>query len=183
MSSLFSLWFKYPSTITKGAVASLIAALFFTASPTYASHSGETLQMDFGAFSIHGNYDKQACSAQANLTSKNGENVGFAIYWRLGKDLNLLVSHPGNTALKGKQKIRFVFDAGQKVTFPMRGNGAQLQVHIGIGPRGSSFYNAIQANNAVTIEMPGVDDNVRVDLSRRDEVQGGMQSCRDWMHE
>jgi len=182
MTSQISLWFKYPSALTKGAVATLVATLFLAVPVAEARQGGETLQLDFGAFSIHGSYAKRACSAQANLKSKNGEKVGFALYWRIGKDLYLLVSHPGNAALKGKQKIRFAFDAGQKVTFPMRGNGAQLQVPIGIGPRGSAFYNAVQANDAVTIEMPGVGDSVRVDFGRRDEVQGGMQSCSDWMH-
>jgi len=157
-------------------------ALLLVASPANAFHDGETLKLDFDQFNIHGSFSKKSCSAQADMKSAGGKNTGFSIYWRPGKGLHLLVKHPGNAAISGAQKIHFVFANGKKVTFPMKGKGALLQVPVGLGPRGSSFYSAVQANPSVRIDMPGVKDHVVVDLRQRDKVEAGMNLCREWLH-
>ena len=144
-------------------------------------HDSERLRLDYGEFVVNGRYSKRACSAQANLKSRRGKTVGFALYWRVGKDLYLLVSHPDNKTLKGRQKITFAFANGRKVVFPMRGRGTMLQVPIGFGPRGTSFYNAIQKNDSLRILMPGVGDEVRVNLARKAEVERAMWVCEQWM--
>ena len=167
-------------------VAAGLAATILAGAPPQARaarqvHDSERLRLDYGEFVVNGSYTRRACSAQANVKSRNGKNVGFALYWRVGKDLYLLVSHPDNAALKGRQKITFAFDDGRKVVFPMRGRGKQLQVPIGFGPRGTSFYNAIQKNNALRILMPGVNDEVRISLARKAEVERAMWVCEQWM--
>ncbi|MFQ5438638.1 MAG: hypothetical protein ACE5DK_07400 [Paracoccaceae bacterium] len=159
-----------------------LAIFMSPAQATLAFHGGETLNLDFGAFSIHGSYSKRACSAQANLKSARGKNVGFAIYWRPRKDIFLLVSHAGNKGSKGSRTVRFTFDDGKFVLFPMRGKGAQLQVPIGFGPRGLNFYDSLQKNRHVTIEFLALKDRVEVDLSRKGAVEAGLMKCRKWMH-
>jgi len=161
----------------------LVLALGATgiAGATTQDGDAETLRLDYGEFVVNGSQARHACSAQANLISRDGKQVGFALYWRIGKDMFLLVSHPGNRALTGLQKISFVFDDGRKVVFPMQGHGNQLQVPIGLGPRGASFYSAIKKNDSLRIVMPGVGDEVRLDVSRRAEVERAMQICKRWV--
>jgi len=105
------------------------------------------------------------------------------VYWRVAKnDVYLLVSHPDNAKIKGRQKILFLFGNGKRVVFPMRGKGTQLQVPIGMGLKGQAFYSALTTNKTVSIEMAGVSDRVTVDLSRRQDVEYGMALCRQFMH-
>ena len=159
-----------------------LAAVFLTSTHAQAYHDGETLKIEKGDFRIIGSYTKAACSAQATLKSNAGAKVGFSIYWRPGKDLYLLVTHPKNASVSGRHKINFVFPDGKKVLFPMVKHGTQLQVPVGIGPRGASFYNALQSNRAVRLDMPMISDSVDVDLRLRAQVQQALEACEQWLH-
>lgn len=147
-----------------------------------AYHQGDSLKMNFGTFQVYGSYTKRYCSGQANLVSQQGHKVGASIYWNVGKTLYLLVSHPQIGSVQGRQKVRFLFPDGQKVTFPMNRHNDQLQVPVGIGPRGVAFYNAVMANTRVTVELTGVNDTVEVDLKDRDKAEKGAIYCREWLH-
>jgi len=167
---------------------SMIAALALVAGlclpvPVSAYHMGDTLKLDYGTFKVYGSYTKQSCSGQANIKSTHGFDVGASIYWSVGKNLYLLVTHPNVGAVKGKQKVIFKFPDGRNVTFPMNRHGDLLQVPVGIGPRGLSFYNAVMANSRVTVELTGVEDTVEVDLKDRHKAEEGAIYCQQWLRE
>ena len=158
----------------------LSLSLFGSSVSAASYQDSETLKLDYGTFNIHGSASKRACSAQANLKSRGGKNTGFAIYWRIGRTIHLLVSHPNNSKVNGKHKANFVFPDGSSVNFPMSRSGNQLQVRIGFGPRGSAFYDSLTKNRSVVIQLPAVGDSVDVDLSERERVEIGMEICRRW---
>jgi len=165
--------------VTIGLTVALSAA---QAVPTAAYHEGNTLQLKFNTFTIHGNYAKRYCSGQANLTSKAGNSVAVAVFWRAGKNLSILARHPGVAKVKGRQKVVFKFPDGKRIVFPMQKAGDQLQVRVGFGPRGTGFYDALMANRRVLVEMPSLGDAIDVDLSEREEAASGALYCREWLH-
>jgi len=175
--------FAYPvaavSRILAG--AGLLMALSAAPVPAQEFHDSDTLKLGFGTFSIFGTYSKQACSAQANMRSARGQRVGFSIYWRPGKSLYLLTTHPAYQKAAGQQQVQFRFPDGSVMVFPMRRSGAKLQTNIGFGAKARKFYDAITASRSVRIEMPGVGDAVDVDLSNRRQVEGGMRYCKKWL--
>lgn len=148
-----------------------------------AYHQGDTLKLNFGSFTIHGSYTKRSCSGQTNLTSKRGLPVSASVYWTVGKNLYLLASHPEVSKVKGRQTVKFNFPDGRKITFPMKRHGDLLQVPVGIGPRGITFYDALMANPHVTVELTGVDDSILVDLIDKDKAEAGALYCKAWLHE
>ncbi len=166
--------------------ALLTAALILSGTPAPLAaatpfHDTETLRLNYKVFDVLGSYSKQACSAQANLKSRSGKKMGFAIYWRVGKSLHLLVSHPDNAKVNGSHQVRFLFPDGKKLVFPMARSGNQLQVRIGFGAKGSAFYDALKSNTAVRIDLPAVNDSVDVSLKERERLEAGMGLCRRWL--
>lgn len=159
-------------------ISLLVAMTLLSTGPGQADN---TLNMNFGTFSVHGNRAKQSCSGQANLVSANGHKVSAAIHWRVGKNLFLLAKHPDVAKVKGRQKVIFVFPDGRKISFPMRQAQGQLQIPVGIGPRGISFYDALMDNPHVTVEMKAVGDEILVDLKDKTKAESGALYCREWV--
>ncbi|MBZ0127664.1 MAG: hypothetical protein K8F59_00980 [Rhodobacteraceae bacterium] len=160
----------------------LLLAALLLAAPALAYHQGETLRMKFQTFTIHGSVSKHSCSGQANVKSERGHMVGVAVHWRVGKSVMLLAQHPEYASAGGRQKIRFIFPDGKTIVLPMKLYGKQLQVPIGIGSQGLALYHALMDNPSVTVELTGIDDVVRVDLSDRFKAEQGALYCREWLH-
>lgn len=139
------------------------------------------LRMNFGTFSVHGNRAKQSCSGQANLVSAAGHKVSAAIHWRVGKNLFLLARHPDVVKVKGRQNVVFAFPDGRKISFPMQQASGQLQIPVGIGPRGLSFYDALMENPSVKVELKAVNDWIQVDLKDKTKAETGALYCREWL--
>jgi len=158
---------------------SLIVAMTLLSSGSLMA--GVTLTMNFGTFSVYGNRAKQSCSGQANLISAKGHKVSAAIHWRVGKNLYLLAKHPDVSKIKGRQKVVFAFPDGRKISFPMRQAQGQLQIPVGIGPRGLSFYDALMDNPQVTVELKAIGDQILVDLKDKTKAESGALYCREWV--
>jgi len=159
-------------------IALVLQLALFTL-PAQAAHYGETYKADLGSFTVHGSFSKKSCSAQATLRSVRGARVGFAIYWRVGRSLHLLTTHPDNARVSGPQNMQFRFADGQAVAFVTRRNGAQLETNIGFGNAANRFYEMIAANPSLRIELPAIGDAVDVSLADRERILQAMFYCRD----
>lgn len=149
------------------------------ATPGAAFHLGETWRVSYGTFTVHGTYSQRACSAQANLRSVTGANVSFSIYWRPGRSLHLITTHPRAGQAQGAPNMQFRFPDGQAVAFATSKSGNQLQTNIGFGGAAQRFYRMIEANGSVRIELPGINDVVDVSLAERAAVVRALFNCKD----
>jgi len=166
----------------RGLLAVGLAAVLATPGLAAATfHDSNTLKLSFGVFSVFGNYTKQACSAQANLRSSRGRRVGFSIYWKPGRALYLITTHPDAASASGAQQIQFRFPGGKAMAFAMSRSGPKLQTNIGFGAKARKFYDALSTSASVRIELPGVGDTVDLDLSARRQLEGGMRYCKKWL--
>lgn len=153
----------------------------FLAAPAHAVPDADTLKLTFGQFDVYGTYSKRSCAAQIFLPSARGQRMGFSIYWVPGRKLYLMTQHPGYTRARGQQKVQFSFPSGQAMAFDMKRKGARVQADIGFGKAARSFYQLIEANRSMSIDLPGVGDRVEVPLVRRRELESAMRHCRDWL--
>lgn len=161
----------------------LLSALILGLSgPANAYHQGETFKVSLKTASVHGSYDKRACSVQVNLRSVKRQRVSFAIYWKPGRGLWLLTTHQAFKNAKGGQNIEFLFSSGAGMRFPMKHKGAQVQANIGFGSNASKLYDNIGTSQSMTINLPGVQDQVRVNLQEKGHVLAAMSKCRDFLH-
>jgi len=139
---------------------------------------GETYRAQFQGFTVHGSYSKGACSAQANLRSHSGKTVAFSIYWRPGRSLHLLTTHPDAARLAGRGQAVFAFPDGTGLAFPMRRQGAQLSTSIGFGSTAQTFYRKIQAHPRLQIQFPALGDAVDVALTDKARVESALFFCK-----
>jgi hypothetical protein len=160
--------------------AALLAGLSLAA-PALAAPSSNTMKQTFGNFTVIGTYDRGACAAQSAMRSARGARVGFSVYWVPGGSLYLLTSHPEAGRIQGAQKVTFVFPSGERMAFNMTRNGNSLYTDIGFGGTARSFYSKLKRAGSLRIEVPGLDDAVSVDLSRRREVEAAMHKCGSWL--
>lgn len=171
----------FPRTML-AVILAIALSLSFNAGQARAYHKGEKLKMDYDSFTIHGNFTRRTCSAQANIRSQKGHMVSFSLYWSVGKSLHLLLSYPDLAKLAKRQKLTFRFDDGTKLNFPMQRKKKVLQLPISFGPRGQSFYKAVMTNRNVTIVIEGIGDSVDVKLRDAPRVESGLDLCRKWLH-
>ncbi len=161
-------------------VVALVVALTFS-NAAHAAPEGNTLKLKFGVFDIYGTYTKRSCQAQTFLRSARGQRMGFAIYWVPGKSLYLMTKHPASERVSGRQQVQFRFPSGEAMAFAMKRQGDLVQASIGFGSTAQDFYELIEANRSLRIELPGIGDAIDVDLSKRREVEAAMRYCRDWL--
>lgn len=160
--------------------AAVVAAILLAA-PSDAAPDADILKLSFGKFDVYGTYSKRSCAAQTFLRSARGQRLGFSIYWVPGRKLYVMTRHPGYEQARGNQQVQFRFPSGQTMTFDMKRKGARVQADIGFGKTARAFYKLIEANSAMSIELPGVGDRVEVALERRRELEAAMRHCRDWL--
>ncbi len=160
--------------------AALLLGLALIA-PAAAAPGSNTMKQSLGNFTVIGTYDKGACAAQSAVQSARGVQVGFSVYWVPGGSLYLLTFHPEAGKIQGAQKVNFVFPGGDSMAFDMTRNGNNLYTNIGFGGTAQSFYAKLKNAGSLRIEVPGLDDAVTVDLSRRSEVEAAMKDCRSWL--
>jgi hypothetical protein len=165
--------------LRRAALAATVCSALFA--PLVAHAASNHLTLKLGPVTVYGNLAKQSCSGQVNLTSERGAPVGASLYYVEGKSLYLLVTHPD--LVKGKQKVKFAFPDGKKVTFPMKRHGKLLQITVGIGPRGLNFYNAVMSNARVTVDLSGINDTVKVDLRDKVKFEAAARYCRTWLYQ
>lgn len=159
-----------------------LTAALALAQPASAYHQGETFLVKLKTASVHGSFKKRACSVQANLRSARRQPVSFSIYWQPGRGLWLLTFHKGYKTSNGPQQVEFAFPNGQGLRFPMKQKGAQVQANIGFGSNAQALNKLIAASNQMTINLPGVNDRVTVNLSEQAKIVAAVKKCREFLH-
>lgn len=158
--------------------------LVFLTGPALAVPEMNTIKLDLGDFEVIGTYTTRSCAAQVRLRSAQRQSVGFSIYWRPGKQLNLLTQHPRAAQANGNGRlpVQFRFPSGQAMAFDMTlSSDRVLFTNIGFGKNAKAFYKLIEANPSLRIEWPALNDTVTVSLDRRRELESAMRHCRDWL--
>jgi len=136
-----------------------------------------------GAFQLRGKVADNSCTAQTNLQSASDKPVGLALYWRPKKSLYLLVSHPDVSEDGSKQKIRFSFPSGKSIALKLTLRDKTLQARLGIGSNIPALFHEVKVNSSVNVELVGLNDSFRIDLSEKGNVQQGLLDCRAWLNQ
>ena len=159
----------------------LVALVWLCAGAAQATPEQDLIKLSFGSFDVYGTYSKKSCAAQTFLTSARGQRLGSSIYWVPGRALYVMTKHPGYAQVSGAQTVQFRFPDGQAMAFKMKRKGTRVQASIGFGATARKFYKMMAANNAMQIELVGVQDTVSVNLDPREQLEGAMRHCRDWL--
>ena len=159
----------------------MLPLLFALAVPANAAPDQDRIKLSFGQFDIFGVYSKRACTAQTFLKSARGNRMGFAIYWRPGKNLYVMTKHPAFAKAGGQQTVQFRFPDGQAMAFKMKRKGERVQASIGFSSTAKKFYKMIEANQSMRIELPAIGDTLDVSLKRRRELEAAMRHCKEWL--
>lgn len=168
---------------TLGLILLCAVSLGSMTGPAQAYHMGETFKATLKTATVHGSYSKEFCSVQSNIRSARGKNVAFVIFWRPGKSLHLVATHPDYARAGGAQKVPNRFPDGQGMAYPMTRSGAKVQVNLGFGQKAQQFNRLVRNNRSLTIDLLGVDDRVAVDLREQDKVIAAIRKCRkEFLH-
>jgi hypothetical protein len=164
-----------------GAALTLATLLLLAGAPVRAFHDefGDTYQLRLGDFTLVGRYRAGSCALQGSFRSLRGAHTTFTVYWLPGRSLHLATHHPEVARVNGRQTMQFRFPDGTAMAFATTRNGNQLQTRIGFGAAAQRFYEAIERNPSMRIELPAVGDAVNVSLEKREEAVAAMFHCRD----
>lgn len=152
-----------------------LAALSFN--PAAAYHLGETLKFTTGGVQITGSYSQGLCALQANRRAQSGAPTAFALQWKPGKSLFLIVA-PGRTG-QNRETFTFAFSDGSAHSYTFKKSGKQYNSSLGFGGKTQSLWKSMRASDAMRIDMPGLGDSVTVNLQPRDDVLARMVYCKE----
>lgn len=165
--------------MSAGVAALVLGLAMALPAPASAHHFGETYKRQFKTAVVQGSFRNRACAVQANVRSARKKIVTFGIYWRPGKSLHLVATHPDYASVSGAQKIQFRFPDGQGIAFPMLRTGKKLQIDLGFGSKAQTFNKMVRANKSVTIDLLGVKDRMVVDLREQAKIIAAFKFCRE----